>query len=715
MSRSVRLLLLAVLVVLLVPSQAQAYIGPGAGFALAGSFFAVFAAVISAFFTVLTWPVRLLARTLLGWEALARSRVKRVVILGLDGMDHRLCERLLKEGKLPNLAAMRDEGCFRPLGSTVPPISPVAWSTFQTGVNPGKHNIFDFLTPDQRTYRAKLSSVEIRPPRRSLRIGRYHFPLGKADVRLLRKSQPFWNVLGKYGIFSCIQRVPITFPPEKLRGVLLSAMCVPDLRGTQGMFSYYTTRAAGDGEKIGGEVRHVRRDGDFIQAELIGPQNPLLPEPEVLRIPFRVRIIDSNRATLQIDGVRHELQRGVYSEWLRVRFRAAPGVKLNGLCKFLLLSSEPVFGLYVTPINIDPERPVMPVGYPSVYSVYLAKKQGPFATLGLAEDTWALNEHVIDDDQFIQQCLDMDREREEMFFDALEKVPRGLIACVFDGTDRLQHTFWRDIEEEHPARPAEEVLRTRNVIEDLYRRMDDLVGRTASRCKREHTLVLVISDHGFGPFRRGVDLNRWLQQNGYLKLHEGRGREDYLAGVDWTQTRAFAIGLAGIYINLKDKYAQGIVDSPGESDRLREEIVDRLSALVDPENGASAVKRVYIASRFYKGPYRENGPDLIVGYQRGYRVSWETAIGRTSEDVFHSNTKAWSGDHCVDPSLVPGVLFCNHPLESEHPRLIDIGPTVLSLFGVPVPEYMDGKPLVVGDAVETQENEREHTLAQVAS
>ncbi len=223
--------------------------------------------------------------------------------------------------------------------------------------------------------------------------------------------------------------------------------------------------------------------------------------------------------------------------------------------------------------------------------------------------------------------------------------------------------------------------------------MDDLVGKTMAKCRDKHTLLMVISDHGFGPFRRGVDLNRWLEENGYLTLHDGRRDEEHLAGVDWSRTRAFAIGLAGIYINIKDKYSQGIVEPGGEADRLREEISERLTALVDPENGASAVKRVYIASKFYKGPYRENGPDLIVGYQRGYRVSWETAIGRTTEGVFHANTKAWSGDHCVDPSLVPGILFCNRRVENENPRLIDIGPTVLSMFGAAVPEYMDGKVL----------------------
>src|SRR5262245_33162375 len=220
----------ALLAVLLEPGPAYAYIGPGAGFALAGSFLAVFAAFLSATLLLLTWPVRLAWRAVFGWRTLARSRYKRIVVLGLDGLDYTLTERMLAEGKLPHMEALRKEGCFKPLGTTLPSISPVAWSSFQTGTNPGKHNIYDFLAPDLNTYQPKLSSVEIRPPRRMIRVGKYQIPLGKADVRLLRKSKPFWNILGEHGIFSSIIRVPITFPPEKLRGVLLSAMCVPDLR-----------------------------------------------------------------------------------------------------------------------------------------------------------------------------------------------------------------------------------------------------------------------------------------------------------------------------------------------------------------------------------------------------------------------------------------------------------------------------------------------------
>jgi predicted AlkP superfamily phosphohydrolase/phosphomutase len=714
MCKTCRLLLLCALVFLLVPSQADAYIGPGAGFALAGSLMAVFAAFFSAVLMIFSWPLRLLLRVFFGRRALARSRVKRVVILGLDGLDHGLTEKMLSEGKLPHLAALGQQGCFKQLGSTVPPISPVAWSSFQTGVNPGKHNIFDFLTPDLRTYQAKMSSVEIRPPRRSIRLGKWRLPLGKAHLQLLRKSKPFWKILSEYGIFNCIIRVPITFPPEKLRGIQLSAMCVPDLRGTQGMFSHYTTRPQRAGEKTGGEVHVVVRNGNTIRADLIGPENPLRVDREILKVPFVVTIKDRQTAVLKIAGIKHVLKKDVYSDWIQVGFRIAPGLKVYGVCKFVLLSTEPEFELYAMPVNIDPEHPVMPIGYPSVYPIYLAKQQGPYATLGLAEDTWALNEHVLDDQLFLQQCLDIDREREKMFFDGLDKVKRGLCVCVFDGTDRMQHMFWRYIDEGHPARPKVIQDNLRNVIEDLYRRMDDLVGRTMAKCQSADNLLMVISDHGFNTFRRGIDLNRWLEENGYLKVDDGRRHEEHLAGVDWSQTRAFAIGLTGIFLNIKDKYSQGIVAPGSEADALREEIAQSLAKLSDPANGACAIKRVYQAPKFYRGPYKDHAPDLIVGYQRGYRVSWEAAIGKTTCEIFHDNTKAWSGDHCVDPSVVPGVLFCNRPVESEHPRLMDIGPTVLDMFGVAVPDYMDGKALIVGESSNGIHNAHQVQPTQVA-
>src|SRR5262249_51186572 len=297
--------------------------------------------------------------------------------------------------------------------------------------------------------------------------------------------------LSEKGIFNCIIRVPISFPPEKLRGVQLSAMCVPDLRGSQGMFTHYSTNPHENGKKTGGEVYRVARDGDTIGSELIGPPDPGASDLALLKVPFTVVVNDRRSALLKIGGARHELRQDEYTGWLPVSFRAAPGIKVHGVCKFLLLSTEPEFELYVTPINIDPEKPAMPVGSPAVYPVYLAKRQGSFATLGLAEDTWGLNEQVLGDDHFLRQCLDTDREREAMFFDGLDKVPRGLCVCVFDGPDRTQHMFWRYHDADHPARPKEVPAPHRNAIEDLYRRMDDLVGRTMARCADPGTLLLV--------------------------------------------------------------------------------------------------------------------------------------------------------------------------------------------------------------------------------
>lgn len=624
---------------------------------------------------------------------MARARIKRAVILGLDGMDHALTEKWLAEGKLPNFQKLREKGTFKPLATTIPAISPVAWSSFQTGVNPGKHNIFDFLTRDRRTYGAKLSSVEIHPPGRSVSIGKYRYPLGKADIRLMRKAVPFWKTLGRHGIFSNVIRVPITFPPEKFNGIELSAMCVPDIKGTQGMFSYYGSRAKAELEHTGGEYYEVSLNNGRVESQLVGPENPILKEPAPMRCPFSVKLNGEGSAVLSIMDEKIELKKDTYSEWVTVTFKAGPGVKVSGICKFLLKSTSPDFGLYVTPINIDPAKPVMPISHPSVYSTYLAKQFGPYATMGLAEDTWALNEGFISDRDFISQCETFDAERKEMFFDSVDKVKSGLCVCVFDGTDRIQHTFWRQMDEKHPAHGGSFSEHSEPAIEKVYTDADKLLGELMEKCDDENTLLMVMSDHGFNSFRYGVDLNRWLEENGYLVLKEGGRGKKNLAGVDWSRTKAFAIGLAGIFINLKGREAQGIVESGAEAEALRDEIANKLKELYDQHRGCKMVNNVYNAWKVYKGPYREDAPDLLVGFCVGYRASWETAVGQVTDTVIHDNEKAWSGDHCIDTELVPGVLFCNRRIESEKPRIMDIGPTVLEMFGVDVPGHMDGRPL----------------------
>ncbi len=694
---------LAVGVWLLTAEPAQAYVGPGAGFAVGTTIVVFFVAFISAFFSLIFWPFRWAIRAIRGRRAFARARVKRFVILGLDGLEPSLVEKYMAAGQLPNLARLAEKGCYRKLGTTAPPLSPVAWSTFLTGCNPGKHRIFDFLTRDKRTYMPSLSSVQIRGPRRVLKLGKYRIPLGVADVRMLRRGTPFWKTLGDHGIFSNVIRVPITFPPEPLHGVLLSAMCVPDLRGSQGTFSHYTTRGDGTmddgspyGGTIGGERIGVKVADGVVRSELIGPENGVRSDAGVMTCPFEVSL-KGDGGRLKVSGESYDLKVGTYTPWIKVTFRAGMGIKVSGICQFLLIGTKPEFDLYVTPIQIDPDKPALPISHPQIFSTYLSKKQGPYATLGLAEDTWGLNAHVLDDEAFLHQCNEADAEREVMFFDALEKVRRGMVACVFDGPDRIQHMFWRYIDEQHPAKDRYRGRLCPDAIEAMYRRMDELVGRTMAACDDESTVLMVISDHGFSPFRRGIDLNAWLEKEGYLTVSEGGRGEKYLRGIDWSKTRAFCLGLAGIWLNVKGREANGIVE-PTEANALRDEICDKLTGLVDDDKGDPAISRAFNTRRIYAGPYAEDAPDIVVGYHRGYRVSWEAAIGQVTNSVFHDNTRAWSGDHCIDPKLVPGVMFCNRKIESESPRLMDIGATVLEMFGVDVPKRMDGKPMQVADA-----------------
>jgi len=681
------------LVSVLLPVHVFAYVGPGAGFAVAGSFFVMFIAILSAFLVLLTWPARYLIKAIRYRKVAARSRIKKTVVLGLDGLDYSLINKFMDEGKLPNFTKLKDSGSFKPLASTVPPISPVAWSTFQTGSNPGKHNIFDFLTRDKKTYAAILSSTSIKGPLKYLSLGKYRIPLGKADIRLLRKSIPFWKILGDNGVFSSIIRVPITFPPEKFNGIQLSAMCAPDLRGTQGMFSYYSTGQQDGEEPTGGEYFKVEKKNDSISSVLVGPVDPMVEKVDALKCSFSVDTVSSEKVMLKIAGEAYDLKKGEYSDWIKVEFKASLGVKISGVCMFLVKDISPEFKLYVSPINLDPAKPAMPISHPKVYSTYLSKRQGSYATLGLAEDSWALNEKILSDEDFFKQCTQMDGEREKMFFDSLDNIKQGLCVCVFDGTDRVQHSFWRELDSEHPFHDGDFKQKENPAIEQIYKRADLLLGKTIEKCADKDTLLMVISDHGFNTFRRGIDLNRWLEENGYLKLKDSKRYVSNLANVDWSQTKAFAIGLTGMYLNIKGREAQGIVEEGKEAEALRKEIAEKLCGLTDPNQDVPAIKNVYNARKVYVGPYKNEAPDLIVGYHIGYRASWDTAVGKVTEKVFHDNCKAWSGDHCIDRSLVPGVLFCNRKIDDEQPRLMDIGPTVLDMFGVTIPSQMDGKPL----------------------
>jgi predicted AlkP superfamily phosphohydrolase/phosphomutase len=313
----------------------------------------------------------------------------------------------------------------------------------------------------------------------------------------------------------------------------------------------------------------------------------------------------------------------------------------------------------------------------------------------LAEDTWALNEEVLNDQAFLAQCYANHEDRERMLFDALEKTQQGLCACVFDTTDRVQHMFWRYLEEDHPA--ARDVPRDQRpqIIQELYRRMDDLIGHVMKKID-DDTLLLVVSDHGFKSFARCLNLNAWLHQNGYLALKVGKSDSgDWFEDVDWSRTRAYAMGLNGLYLNVTGREREGIVQPGAEAEALKEGLRSQLNGLADPASGRVGITGVFDSDTTYTGPYVDNAPDLIIGYGAGFRASWDSVMGKVTARIFEDNLKAWSGDHCIDPRLVPGVLFSNRKIADEKPAIVDVAPTILKLFGLALPAHLDGKPWIV--------------------
>ncbi len=627
-----------------------AYIGPGAGFAFLSSFLVLFLTFFLAVFSFLSWPFRLLMRLLRGQKAYKKSLINQLVIVGLDGMEPTLVEKYMGEGKLPNLRNLKKEGIYARLKTTTPAISPVAWSSFMTGSHPGKHNIFDFLSRDPKTYLPDLSSARIGNPKRFLPLGKYKIPLSKPEIKGMRKSIPFWKILGDSGIFCSILRIPITFPPEKFRGHLLSGMCTPDLKGSQGTFSFYTSETERIEKHEGGMMISVTLNGNTVETYISGPENTLLKKEEEMRLPMTIHCDrDKDEVRIEVSGQTIHLKVKAFSDWVKIAFRPGLGMKVRAICRFYVSEISPHFKMYLTPLNIDPEKPALPISHPFIYSVYLSKLLGDYTTLGEADDTWALNEGILSEDSFIKLAYDNHQESEDMLFNAMAKTKKGVVACWFQTTDSIQHMFFRYLDKKHPALKHGQREKSARVIEDLYKDMDDLVGRVRAKLNK-NSMLIVMSDHGFKSFRRGVNINSWLYKNGYLHLKDGKQTsEEWFKDVDWNRTKAYGLGLGGIYINQKGREAQGIVDPGEETKTLKEELMEKLNGLRDGETGEVSINKIYDRDKIPPGPYIVNCPDFIVGYNEGYRVSWDSVTGIVNSTIFEDNRKAWSGDHCIDP------------------------------------------------------------------
>ena len=608
----------------------------------------------------------------------------RVIVLGFDGMDYTLTKEMMADGRLPHLARLAAQGTFQPLGTSTPPQSPVAWSNFITGMDAGGHGIFDFIHRDPKTMIPYLSTSRPEPSDKKIESGEYEFPLTADKMELLRFGTPFWEVLEKKGIPTTIMRMPANFPPSGTATRELSGMGTPDIIGSYGTFSYYTSDAgAFEGKDVsGGKVYGVSPAGGVVHGTLYGPKNPFLVKSQDTSTDFTV-YIDAQEpvAKIAVGDEERVLKVGEWSDWVPVTLKFIPTQAVRVICRFYLKEVRPVFGLYVTPLNLDPTKPAMPISTPASFAAKLASATGPFYTQGMPDDTKAFANGVFSADEFLAQAEMAQAEAARQYRYVLSRFQDGLLFYYFGHSDQVSHMMWRSMDPQHPAYKASDA-RFKNVIPDLYRSLDDIVGATMEQMDSKTTLV-VMSDHGFTSWRRAFHLNTWLKENGYLVVRDPNLKDDpgLFANVDWNRTRAYALGLNGLYINLRGREKWGVVD-PEDRLRLMKEIIDKLTKTVDPKTGKIAVTSVFRRDDYKNKGHVEIGPDLIVGYAKGVRGSNESALGKVPPEVFTDNTEEWSGDHCMDPDSVPGILVTSRPLKKPVARLQDLAAAILAEFGI---------------------------------
>jgi predicted AlkP superfamily phosphohydrolase/phosphomutase len=619
-------------------------------------------------------------------EANGPRTYPRVVILGIDGLDPNLLTTWMDQGKLPNLDRLRKSGTFSRLATAIPPESPVAWTSAATGVNPGRNGIYDFIGRDPKSYLPELSILKVR---RKGPMG-----LSGSEYEPPSSAKPFWTVLSERGIRTRVLRWPVTFPPREVNGALLCGLGTPDVTGALGTYSFFTTAPLASDDKAPERVIQVKWNGEVIETALPGPQVAGLTGPKRTHIPMR--LARSSDGELEIGFGKSgslTLRQGEWSDWFPVQFPAGIGKKCPAMVRLYLTSLEPELRLYVSPLQIDPASPSTEITWPNSFAKELADEMGRFATLGLPEDTQAARHGRIPMKAFLASCEDITAEREAMLRRELKSFDTGLLAVVFDTSDRIQHMFRAAGNPDHPAHTKELAEAFGNVIEEHYRRMDADLG-TILDSAGENTALFVMSDHGFADFTRAVHLNTWLIRHGFMSLKEDAAEgEPLLKNVDWSRTKAYAVGFCSLYANLKGRESQGIIAAGEERRKLLDELSRALRDWRDEANGEPVVRNAYIAEEIYHGEHLADAPDIVLGYYPGYRGSWQTALGAApAGDPVVPNDDLWAGDHLVDAPCVPGIFLSNLPCSTPNPRLIDIAPTVLKAFGINATE-MDGQAL----------------------
>ncbi len=633
----------------------------------------------------------------------------RVIVVGFDGMDPVLLRQELAAGTLPNFARLLDRGELHELGTSIPPQSPVAWSNFITGMNAGGHGIFDFIHRDPRTLIPYLSTSEAKPPTKYLRLGQWKLPREEARVELLRDGTAFWELLADAGVDVTIYKIPANFPPVECEARSLSGMGTPDILGTYGIFTYVTDDPPANMEPAGGQVVVVDASSGRFEIEIPGPTNTLREGDPPTSATLAVVVDPENAAaSVTVGDETVLLQEGEWSDWVSLRFPLAPWLRFvpgmsgsaeaRGICRLHLMEARPSFRLYITPVQIDPREPAMPISTPPQYAAELAAATGLYYTQGLPEDTKALDAGVLDDDDYVQMATIIYQEHMAALRHELArfaKLDSGFLFFYFNSPDQNCHMFWRAMDPDSPVHA--EAAAHADRIHDVYVSLDAALGEILQAVD-ERTVLMVMSDHGFAPYRRSFHVNRWLLENGYLAVLPGVDPTDveYLAGVDWSRTRAYALGINSVYLNLRGREQNGIVGQGHEQETLLAELAAKLEQVVDPATGQRAVKYAYRGGRVYQGPHAAQAPDIVMGYYRGFRGSDESALGEIPADVFADNLRKWSGDHCMAADEVPGILATNRPLAAADPSLVDMAPTILRLFGLTPPAEMIGRDLLGG-------------------
>lgn len=635
------------------------------------------------------------------------SRPKsRMIVLGFDGMDPTVVNRLMQKGELPNMQKLAEQGVFTMMRTSIPPQSPVAWGSFITGADPGKHAIFDFLHRDPQSYAPKFSQCDTIPADWHIKLGKYNIPLKSAQIQLKREGKPFWDYLEERDIEATIFKIPSNFPPSKSEQRTLSGMGTPSLIDGYGIYTLYTSDENESQQDLSPHIvyyAYINENDVMEEGILDGPVNDLVldeeGQPTKTSIPFKV-YLDNKHKTARIDIQDQEIliAEGEYSDWVEVNFSLIKNISsITGMVKFYLLEMGEKFRLYISPIHISPRHPAITICTPDSYSAELADSCGLFHTISLPCDTHALSKKTFDMGQFIHQSMSVFWESRNLFHYEFERFLSGkgdFLFFYFSSLDQGQHMFWALHDTQHPYYQADVAAKYGFINDDLYRKHDAVLGEVLKKMP-QGTKLMVLSDHGFAPFRRNVNLNTWLYKEGYIKLKvkELNDQVSLHEYGDWGNTKAYAIGLNGIYLNMKGREGNGIV-APTERRTLLTEIKAKLESLRDPLNGEQVVTQAFIADDSFSQDFRFRGPDIIAGFNRGYRTSGESAIGGMLPEILTNNMDWWAGDHCMNPMHVPASFLANFKINKQVPDIRDMAPTILTHFGMNKFPAMSGKSLI---------------------